>query len=464
MLSALVFAALVAAAPSPSRPISLPLNAPRAPVDDLAAARHEHKRALAKYGYGGREKRDIDLKSWGYGYTVSVQVGTPPQTFDVMPDTGSFDFWLIGTCDNSTECGLSDVYRTSASSTFQATNMPFQAGPYADGGVQRGVWGYDVVAVGGQALNASVGVSTQTLNWRLAMDGIMGFGPAMTSPATPPWWFGAVGAWTDKQFGMHLGRVPPNSAANVSGVAGYGDLTLGGVNSALFAGEITYYPLVHDSASTHWEIPMRAVVAGAAVGAAIPALIDSGTTLIIGPAAYVEAFYAALPTPVRSLGSGQYVYRVAPLRAALSFGDGAGDTYALDEDDLCRVRGSRAWYAVNGVELPEDGDWCLGGITGQGSLQSSGNVDTGEEPMAELDHWIVGNAFLKNVYAAYRADPPAVGFAALTPEANRKYDGGVKPQTTTARAPAATVTVVDSGARAAVPSIALLVAALVLAW
>ncbi|BEJ15505.1 hypothetical protein CspHIS471_0501100 [Cutaneotrichosporon sp. HIS471] len=459
MLFGLLLVAVVGAAPTTQTGISLPLRAPRAPVgeDAFAVARGEHKRALAKYGYG-RKKRDIGLKGWGYGYTVSVQVGTPPQTFDVMPDTGSYDFWLIGSCDNATECGDASVYRTASSSSFQTTNMAFQAGPYADGGVQRGMWGSDQVRVGQQAVYASVGVSSETLNWRLAIDGIMGFAPGATSIQNVPWWVKAVAEWTDKQFGMHLGRVPPNIGANQTGAAGYGDLTLGGVNRALFTGEIVYYPLVQGSQSTHWEISMSAVVGGKSIGSALTALIDSGTTLVIGPASYVEAFYEALPTTVFSVGGGQYVYKAAPLGAGLNFG---GETYMFDEDDLCHVRGNRTWFAANGINLPEDGDWCLGGVMGQGSL-NSGNVDTGEPAMLDLDHWIVGITFMKNVYTVFRADPPAVGFAQLSPQANQKYAVS-STATPTGRVPVATVSMV-SGAGKIMPSVAVVLgAALVLA-
>lgn len=107
--------------------------------------------------------------------------------------------------------------------------MPFEAGPYADGGLQRGTWGYDQVGVGGQVVNSSVGISNETLNWGLGMDGIMGFGPDTTSEQTKPWWFNVLSAWEDKQFGMHLGRVPTESKAREEGIASSGDLTLGWV-------------------------------------------------------------------------------------------------------------------------------------------------------------------------------------------------------------------------------------------
>ncbi|GMK56126.1 hypothetical protein CspeluHIS016_0211820 [Cutaneotrichosporon spelunceum] len=430
---------LLSAAAAVSASVSLPLSPPRLPegVNDLAVAQVEQLGVLAKYGYG---KRDIGLRSWGYGYTVQVQVGTPPQAFNVMPDTGSFDFWLIGTCDNATECGSASVYHTAASSTFHPTDLAFQAGPYADGGMQRGMWGYDHVRLGQQTVNVSIGVSNETLNWRLAMDGIMGFGRGSTTIDTALWWMSAAADWTEPQFGMHLGRTP--GGIGTSQTAAAGDLTLGGVNHALFTGDIEYVPLLKGSQSIHWEVSMRAVVDGFNLGAALPALIDSGTTLVIGPASYVAAFYANLPTHAVSIGGGQYVYKAAPLNTGLNFG---GATYMLDDDDMCRVRGSREWYAAQGIELPEDGEWCLGGVTGQGSLKNAGNVDTGAAPMRELDHWIVGNTFMKNVYCVFRADPPAVGFAQLTPEANKKY-----PQTpSVGRVPVSTgVSVSGAGQRA----------------
>jgi hypothetical protein len=170
--------------------------------------------------------------SWGAGYTVEVGVGTPPQKFDMLVDTGSDYFWVIGTCDDATDCGNSSVFRSAASSTFQPTGMPFNIS-YLDGGLQRGYWGFDQVSVGGQTLNSSVGVSNETVGWGWSLDGIMGFMNAGHTNDTKPWWMNALGEWAEPVFGMYMApRVPvtettPDKHGNVQGLPGHGELTLG---------------------------------------------------------------------------------------------------------------------------------------------------------------------------------------------------------------------------------------------
>lgn len=139
---------------------------------------------------------------------------------------------------------------------------------------------------------------------------------------------------------------------------------------------------------------MRAVVNGESVGTEAPALIDSGTSRIVGPNANVEAFYAALPTQTHSVGGGYYLYKDAPLKAGFSFG---GDVYPLDDDDMCVLRGNSTYFAeIDNNKILEDGDWCMGAIMGTGSLNIEGSVDTGA-PVADREDWIVGGTFMKNV-------------------------------------------------------------------
>lgn len=107
---------------------------------------------------------DGSFKSWVSSYTVPVEVGTPPQTLDIIVDTGSSNFWVFGDCDNSTECGLVQEFHAGESSTFTPTARKFEVA-YVDGGMQTGHWGYDMVTVGGWTVNASVAVSDKAFNW-----------------------------------------------------------------------------------------------------------------------------------------------------------------------------------------------------------------------------------------------------------------------------------------------------------
>lgn len=157
-------------------------------------------------------------------------MGTPPQKFDIMVDTGSSAFWVIGTCDNSTECSNATLFRSSASSTFEPTTRPFVLS-YGDGGRQSGTWGWDQVGLAGSTYTAGVAVSNETVKWEstgMAYDGIMGFMHKWDpNEDLTPWWAKAILDWDAPLFGMHLGREPPDSGARQNGRPSTGELTFG---------------------------------------------------------------------------------------------------------------------------------------------------------------------------------------------------------------------------------------------
>lgn len=54
----------------------------------------------------------------------------------------------------------------------------------------------------------------------------------------------------------------------------------------------------------------------------------------------------------------------------------------------------------------------ISGVTCYGAVNSIGSSSGGQ------DQWIVGDAFLRNVYVAFQFSPPAVGFAPLATAAS----------------------------------------------
>lgn len=92
----------------------------------------------------------------------------------------------------------------------------------------------------------------------------------------------------------HIPRWNESGSANV---AEGGQFTLGGRNSSLFDGEVTFIPLLQQS---YWTIPFESIIVSsnatlALTGVYASAIVDSGTTLIYGPDDVVAAFYAAIP-------------------------------------------------------------------------------------------------------------------------------------------------------------------------
>src|ERR1700761_4851342 len=71
------------------------------------------------------------------------------------------------------------------------------------------------------------------------------------------------------------------------------ELFVGGVDSSLISGSLTSVPVTPKG---YWQIDMDSVnVNGKAAVKATQAIADTGTTLIIGDAESVAAFYAAIP-------------------------------------------------------------------------------------------------------------------------------------------------------------------------
>ena len=58
-------------------------------------------------------------------YTGLVSVGTPPQPFHVILDTGSANFWVYGSECSSPACKAHTVFDSSRSSTFRTNETSF---------------------------------------------------------------------------------------------------------------------------------------------------------------------------------------------------------------------------------------------------------------------------------------------------------------------------------------------------
>jgi cathepsin D len=153
-----------------------------------------------------------------------------------------------------------------------------------------------------------------------------------------------------------------------------GECTFGYTDPSLYTGSINYVPMPSGSL-TYWTIPFDAALVGSTLvtlQSNTVAAIDTGTTLIIGPASDVSAIHSQIPG-AREVGGGHWVFPCGKeVEVSFVFG---GTPYKMSSGDL-----SRGLYQSGSTE-------CISAIS---------SSDLGERsPMS----WIIGAAFLKNVYA-----------------------------------------------------------------
>lgn len=337
-------------------------------------------------------------------YLGVVQIGTPPQSANVVLDTGSADLWVSSsTCARCASQATGARFNQAQSSTFNSVqgNLDVTYGS----GRAVGTLGSDVVQVGQfQVASQVFGLATSITDQFLTgnSSGIMGLGfRSLASTGANPWWQQAVTAWDAPQMSFYFTRF-----RNVAGATNIdepgGQFTLGGTNSSLYQGTINFTNLVR---AQYWTIPMTSIGVGNSASIQLGsdnqnAAIDTGTTLIGGPSSVLDQFYSLIPGATRGsqVSSSLQDYYVIPcnanVQATLTFG---GQSYTMQASDL--IGGTLS-----------GGQQCIGAFFVL-DLQSGSSPIPGAS--SGVPAWVVGSAFLKNVYSVFQSDPAAVGFATL---------------------------------------------------
>jgi cathepsin D len=349
-------------------------------------------------------------------YFATINAGTPAQSFGVILDTGSSDLWLAG--DSCLRCPrTTPIFNTGASTSFKTIGTSRIQINYGSGAV-AGTVSSDTIQMGVFTVNGQTMLNVDALTQGLLdgdVSGIMGLafqGIAETNAV--PFWQALVNSkqLTSPEFAFWLDRAPlTNRQQDISG----GVFTLGGTNSSLFTGDIDFVNMP-SGAETFWLLSLTGLsLNGKSVsissGDNAISAIDTGTTLIGGPTADVQAFWEAVPNSQPSpSGPGMFNFPCnQQLSVSMTFG---GKSWPINSQDM----------AVQ--QEPEDSTLCIGAIfdldAGTSITPGSGNPG-----------WVVGDTFLKNVYSVFRATPPSIGFAQLSSNV-----GGTGAPTSAASVPA----------------------------
>eukprot|EP00408_Alexandrium_pacificum_P017883 CAMPEP_0171192624 /NCGR_PEP_ID=MMETSP0790-20130122/19965_1 /TAXON_ID=2925 /ORGANISM="Alexandrium catenella, Strain OF101" /LENGTH=384 /DNA_ID=CAMNT_0011657787 /DNA_START=50 /DNA_END=1204 /DNA_ORIENTATION=+ len=219
-------------------------------------------------------------------YYGEVEVGTPPQKFQVLYDTGSANFWVPSSrCTNCKRTG--GHYDATASSTYTKKGDYFMM--MYGSGMCTGTLSLDTVAMAGLSMTEfAFGEVTSEAAANFGskkFDGILGMGRQASA-------LGAVRQPMDILLAQ--GKVKENKFAfylTSDGRAGSA-LTLGGADGASYTGDFAYVPLMGD---LDWSVKANDVKVGGASVAdcsgeySCQMIVDTGTDVITGPPKDVPA-------------------------------------------------------------------------------------------------------------------------------------------------------------------------------
>lgn len=215
---------------------------------------------------------------------AEIGIGTPPQTFKVVLDTGSSNLWVPSSHCNSIACFLHTKYDASASSTYKKNGSDFEI-RYGSGSL-AGYVSQDVVYLGDMLIkHQDFAEATSEPGLAFAFgrfDGILGLGydTISVNQIVPPFYNLVDGGLLDDPvFAFYLG--------DTNGDGDESEVCLGGINKNHYVGDLVYIPLRRKA---YWEVDLDAVTFGKdrldldGTGA----ILDTGTSLIAVPSDVAE--------------------------------------------------------------------------------------------------------------------------------------------------------------------------------
>ncbi|XP_035885908.1 pepsin F-like [Phyllostomus discolor] len=263
-------------------------------------------------------------------YVGTVRIGTPPQKFKVIFDTGSADLWVPSIYCSSRACVRHTVFNPKRSSTFRSTNRSIAL--HYGSGSMTGFLGYDTVKwhlpaglhpSSGPALlpdihtttppplltqigklvgrSQAFGLSKTEVSKILefgAFDGILGLSyPDLALTGTTPVFDNllAQGAISQKLFAFYLSSNEKKGSM----------VMFGGVDHSYYKGQLKWVPV---SKGGFWQITVDRISMDGRVIAcegSCEAIVDTGTTLLTGP--NYDIFDILKTINAQTTSTGEYV-------------------------------------------------------------------------------------------------------------------------------------------------------------
>nr|XP_020470274.1 pepsin A-like [Monopterus albus] len=324
---------------------------------------------MAKFHQYGVEPmtNDADLSYFGV-----ISIGSPPQSFLVIFDSGSSNLWIPSTYCSSQACENHRKFNPQQSSTYKWLGQPLSI-QYGTGSMTGYLVSDDVEVGGVTVANQVFGISQTEAPFLATMqaDGILGLAfQSIASDNVVPVFYNMIkqGLVSQSMFSVYLSSNSEQGS----------EVVFGGVDSNHYTGQITWIPL---TSATYWQIKMDSVTINGqtvACSGGCQAIIDTGTSLIVGPTSDINNMNSWVGATTDQYGDASVNCQNIQNMPAITF-------------------------TLSGTAFTVPASAYVS--------QTSYGCNTGFGPGGSDQLWILGDVFIRQYYAVFDMTGPYIGLA-----------------------------------------------------
>nr|QHB21607.1 venom A1 protease 1 [Platymeris rhadamanthus] len=317
-------------------------------------------------------------------YFGVITLGTPPQEFEVIFDSGSSNLWIPSSkcTDTNSACENHKRYDSSMSSTYVEDGT--EVSLLYPTGELKGFFSKDVLAMSDLVVQNQIfteATEIQGSHFREAhFDGLLGLAfPSIAVEGARPPFFNMIdqGLVEKPLFSVYLTKTDSDEGDG-------GEIEFGGWDEEKFdVASIDYIPL---SETSYWKFDMDSIKVGdvSLCEGSCAGIADTGTSVIIGPHDEIVALH-------ETIGAEMYKDRIGVIECSK-----VPDLPPV----VFTIKGKNYEMAPSEYteKLPEQPEICVTGFSTTPNFTGA---------------WLLGDNFLAKYYTIFNVEEKAVAFATL---------------------------------------------------